>query len=197
MTVNQPARSSASSFFEIDDFRIDESLLTSDLSQSDDCSITMLAQISNAIPSDEHIRKELDTVKKTPHRSGDANGSLLLLALKSTASKKLPKSYDEHSSSVSRPVADSRVSMALLYYPAKKQRKNKRSKFGCWTCRLRHKACPEDHDPCGACRRLGLKCDWSTSRPSYMTDSKKGAARLKQIRNTTDRLRKRFCRVHQ
>lgn len=65
-----------------------------------------------------------------------------------------------------------------------------RSKHGCWTCRLRHKACPEDGHPCGACSRLGLECDVSRQRPSYMVDARQAMERLKEIRAVTNQLRK-------
>ncbi|OBA19052.1 hypothetical protein METBIDRAFT_224779 [Metschnikowia bicuspidata var. bicuspidata NRRL YB-4993] len=72
----------------------------------------------------------------------------------------------------------------------KKEKRQRRSKQGCWTCRLRHKACPEDGDPCGACARLGLECDVSRQRPSYMVDAQNAMHRLKEIRAVTDKLRK-------
>lgn len=46
-----------------------------------------------------------------------------------------------------------------------KRRRNHRSRRGCWTCRLRHKACPEDGSPCSACSRLNIRCDNDQTRP--------------------------------
>lgn len=66
-----------------------------------------------------------------------------------------------------------------------------RSRRGCWTCRLRHKACPEDGVPCSACVRLGIECDLSLLRPRYMSDTEHAAARREAIREKTDRLRNR------
>lgn len=71
-----------------------------------------------------------------------------------------------------------------------KKTRTQRSKQGCWTCRLRHKACPEDGNPCGTCTRLGLHCDVSRQRPSYMVDAKHTMKRLKEIRGVTDSIRK-------
>lgn len=66
------------------------------------------------------------------------------------------------------------------------QRKS-RSRSGCWTCRLRHKACPEDGDPCGLCVRLRMPCDYSAVKPAYMSDKKLASARLKFIRTSGER----------
>lgn len=66
------------------------------------------------------------------------------------------------------------------------QRKS-RSRSGCWTCRLRHKACPEDGDPCGLCVRLKMPCDYSSVKPAYMSDKRLASARLKFIRTSGER----------
>ncbi|KAK6464167.1 hypothetical protein DFJ63DRAFT_311465 [Scheffersomyces coipomensis] len=73
-----------------------------------------------------------------------------------------------------------------VYIPEKKRRLGPRSKSGCWTCRVRHKACPEDRPICGQCIRLHLPCDYSNERPIYMTDPLLQAAKLKEIRDVTN-----------
>ncbi|KAK6203452.1 uncharacterized protein RJT21DRAFT_125914 [Scheffersomyces amazonensis] len=77
------------------------------------------------------------------------------------------------------------------YAPEKKRRLGPRSKSGCWTCRVRHKACPENRPICGQCIRLHLTCDYSSVRPHYMTDPILQAAKLKEIRDVTN-LQKRI-----
>lgn len=70
-------------------------------------------------------------------------------------------------------------------------RRNLRSRAGCWTCRLRHKACPEDGQPCGTCKRLNIPCDYATQRPAYMGDQKLAASRLRFIKGACRRRRAR------
>lgn len=75
-----------------------------------------------------------------------------------------------------------------------RRRLNHRSRRGCWTCRLRHKACPEDGSPCSSCYRLNLRCDTGGSRPVYMQNRYLAAERLREIRLVTDKLRGRYIR---
>lgn len=67
----------------------------------------------------------------------------------------------------------------------KKKKIGPRSKSGCWTCRVRHKACPEERPTCSQCSRLNLDCDYSSMRPTYMVDPILQANKLKEIRNIT------------
>lgn len=60
-----------------------------------------------------------------------------------------------------------------------------RSRKGCWTCRIRHKSCPEEHPICSQCNRLSLTCDYSTMRPLYMTDPYLNKMKLAQIKIVT------------
>ncbi|KAJ9626415.1 DNA-binding transcriptional regulator ume6 [Taxawa tesnikishii (nom. ined.)] len=46
---------------------------------------------------------------------------------------------------------------------------HKRSRTGCFTCRLRRKKCDEGKPGCRACRHLGLKCDYK--RPMWWSNS--------------------------
>lgn len=78
--------------------------------------------------------------------------------------------------------------LSLDNYPEASEKKKKigpRSKSGCWTCRVRHKACPEERPQCTQCSRLNLRCDYSSTRPKYMTDPVLQANKLKEIRNIT------------
>lgn len=68
----------------------------------------------------------------------------------------------------------------------KKRKLGARSKTGCWTCRIRHKACPEEKPSCSQCIRLQLDCDYSDKRPSYMSDPNLQIQKLKEIRAITN-----------
>lgn len=72
----------------------------------------------------------------------------------------------------------------------KKKKRGLRSKKGCWTCRVRHKACPENKPICGQCERLKLECDYSIERPAYMTNTTLQTAKLKEIRHITSKQKK-------
>lgn len=62
---------------------------------------------------------------------------------------------------------------------------------GCWTCRIRHKSCPQDGERCSTCVRLGLFCDQSPTRPKYMMN-KESCKRIKRdIKEITDSSRSR------
>lgn len=56
-----------------------------------------------------------------------------------------------------------------------------REYYGCWTCRIRHKACPADGETCSSCRRLRIECDMSPVRPIYLRDPAHRARRLQEI----------------
>lgn len=85
-------------------------------------------------------------------------------------------------------VQKSRKSLVIkISYKTRQTRKaNVRSKSGCWTCRIRHKACPEERPECSQCIRLNLLCDYSLMRPEYMTDPGLMTEKLKEIRMVTD-----------
>lgn len=81
--------------------------------------------------------------------------------------------------------------------PEKKRRLGPRSKSGCWTCRVRHKACPEERPVCSQCSRLDLKCDYSSTRPKYMTDPLLQANKLREIKDVTIKHKKNnFSRTY-
>lgn len=72
----------------------------------------------------------------------------------------------------------------------KKRKIAPRSRKGCWTCRIRHKACPENKPVCKECVRLGLTCDYSQERPSYMSSDAEAEKKLRQIREITSRCKR-------
>lgn len=80
-------------------------------------------------------------------------------------------------------------------HPRRRSRNSPRSRSGCWTCRIRHKACPENGIPCGTCIRLDLPCDNAALRPAYMVDKRLAAERLTEIRARRGRKRARGRRV--
>lgn len=65
-----------------------------------------------------------------------------------------------------------------------------RSRSGCWTCRVRHKACPQEKPSCSQCIRLQLDCDYSETRPDYMCDLELQQRKLREIRVITDKVKK-------
>lgn len=71
---------------------------------------------------------------------------------------------------------------------------NSRSKSGCWTCRIRHKRCPEEKPACSQCERLHLQCDYSNSRPDYMLDASLHSAKLEDIKEQTSKVKKKNLR---
>lgn len=50
-------------------------------------------------------------------------------------------------------------------------RTGKRSKGGCWTCKLRKKKCDESYPTCSICQALKINCYGYGERPSWMTNS--------------------------
>lgn len=74
--------------------------------------------------------------------------------------------------------------------PPSNQKPQKRSKHGCWTCRIRHKSCPENKPICSQCSRLNLQCDYSTTRPEYMRNPRLQKQKLQEIRIVTDALKR-------
>lgn len=54
-------------------------------------------------------------------------------------------------------------------YPKHFRLGHSRCKTGCLPCRRRKKKCDELHPQCSACRRNGLKCEWSEKRGFQVT----------------------------
>lgn len=79
---------------------------------------------------------------------------------------------------------------------SKKRKYRPRSKKGCWTCRVRHKACSEHRPMCENCRRLGLDCDYSLTRPQYMMDKAASSEKRQQIKGVTRELKKYMVKTN-
>ena len=56
-----------------------------------------------------------------------------------------------------------------------------RSKKGCWICRIKHLKCNEVTPSCGACDRFGITCDYSDSKPEYVTNPVLREEKLKEL----------------
>ncbi|KAF7909158.1 hypothetical protein EAE99_011528 [Botrytis elliptica] len=50
-----------------------------------------------------------------------------------------------------------------------KMQMHRRSRTGCYTCRLRRKKCDEGAITCSACKHLGLRCEYK--RPSWWSNN--------------------------
>ncbi|KAF2141722.1 uncharacterized protein K452DRAFT_228179 [Aplosporella prunicola CBS 121167] len=66
--------------------------------------------------------------------------------------------------------------------PAKMHR---RSRTGCFTCRLRRKKCDEGKPGCKACKHLGLRCDYK--RPVWWSNNEQRRQQKEQIKNIIKR----------
>ncbi|EME79879.1 uncharacterized protein MYCFIDRAFT_72110 [Pseudocercospora fijiensis CIRAD86] len=58
---------------------------------------------------------------------------------------------------------------------------HRRSRSGCFTCRLRRKKCEEGKPACKACRHLGLRCDYK--RPMWWSNGEQRRAQKEVIKN--------------
>ncbi|KAA8648877.1 hypothetical protein EYZ11_006417 [Aspergillus tanneri] len=58
---------------------------------------------------------------------------------------------------------------------------HKRSRSGCFTCRLRRKKCDEKHPSCGACNNLCVKCEYK--RPIWWGNAEQRKIQKERIKN--------------
>ncbi|KAJ5579721.1 C6 finger domain transcription factor nosA [Penicillium hispanicum] len=58
---------------------------------------------------------------------------------------------------------------------------HKRSRSGCFTCRLRRKKCDEAHPACGACVNLSVRCEYK--RPVWWGNTEQRKAQKERIKN--------------
>ncbi|PLN86344.1 putative C6 sexual development transcription factor NosA [Aspergillus taichungensis] len=58
---------------------------------------------------------------------------------------------------------------------------HKRSRSGCFTCRLRRKKCDEKHPSCGACNNLNVKCEYK--RPIWWGNAEQRKIQKERIKN--------------
>ncbi|KAL1616333.1 DNA-binding transcriptional regulator ume6 [Diplodia seriata] len=62
---------------------------------------------------------------------------------------------------------------------------HRRSRTGCFTCRLRRKKCDEGKPGCKACRHLGLQCEYK--RPMWWSNNEHRRAHKEKIKNIIKR----------
>ncbi|KAE9991272.1 hypothetical protein EG327_000217 [Venturia inaequalis] len=62
---------------------------------------------------------------------------------------------------------------------------HRRSRTGCFTCRLRRKKCDEGKPGCKACRHLGLKCEYK--RPMWWSNNEQRRQQKEMIKNIIKR----------
>ncbi|ORX96079.1 fungal-specific transcription factor domain-domain-containing protein [Clohesyomyces aquaticus] len=62
---------------------------------------------------------------------------------------------------------------------------HRRSRTGCFTCRLRRKKCDEGKSSCRACKHLGLKCEYK--RPMWWSNNEQRRQQKEHIKNIIKR----------
>ncbi|KAI6953511.1 hypothetical protein KC329_g18998, partial [Hortaea werneckii] len=62
---------------------------------------------------------------------------------------------------------------------------HRRSRSGCFTCRLRRKKCEEGKPACKACKHLGLRCDYK--RPMWWSNGEQRRQHKEVIKNIIKR----------
>ncbi|KAJ4370645.1 DNA-binding transcriptional regulator ume6 [Neocucurbitaria cava] len=62
---------------------------------------------------------------------------------------------------------------------------HRRSRTGCFTCRLRRKKCDEGKPSCRACKHLGLKCEYK--RPMWWSNNEQRRGQKEMIKNIIKR----------
>ncbi|OJI98346.1 hypothetical protein ASPVEDRAFT_80003 [Aspergillus versicolor CBS 583.65] len=65
--------------------------------------------------------------------------------------------------------------------PERTTKSHKRSRSGCFTCRLRRKKCDEQHPSCGACNNLSVKCEYK--RPIWWGNNEQRKMHKEVIKN--------------
>ncbi|QRG37994.1 hypothetical protein FDK38_002383 [Candidozyma auris] len=76
--------------------------------------------------------------------------------------------------------------------PVKKKHRRRhtqrRSRSGCWICRIKHLKCDETKPSCKHCSRCGITCDYNPERPDYVLDKTLRRKKLDEL--STKRRRK-------
>ncbi|OQD66539.1 hypothetical protein PENPOL_c004G05179 [Penicillium polonicum] len=93
------------------------------------------------------------------------------------------------SASGTKPLASARTSMPPQSTPPTNHthgerasgRLHKRSRSGCYTCRLRRKKCDENHPACTACVNLNVRCEYK--RPIWWGNAEQRRAQKERIKN--------------
>ncbi|KAL8922932.1 MAG: hypothetical protein Q9208_004894 [Pyrenodesmia sp. 3 TL-2023] len=69
--------------------------------------------------------------------------------------------------------------------PKAASKMHRRSRSGCFTCRLRRKKCDEGKNQCKACKHLGLKCEYK--RPMWWSNNEQRKHQKETIKNIIKR----------
>ncbi|KAL1964642.1 hypothetical protein VTN77DRAFT_6816 [Rasamsonia byssochlamydoides] len=96
--------------------------------------------------------------------------------------KKVPEPTQSSSSSSSS--ASSSAAAAAAVAPPESpalSRLHKRSRMGCYTCRLRRKKCDEAQPACRACTNLCIKCEYK--RPIWWSNSEQRKIQKERVKN--------------
>lgn len=112
-----------------------------------------------------------------------------------------------HSSQTPRSYQEKRLldeSLNLSEEPTKRPRvelmpskTHKRTKDGCWTCRVRRKKCSGERPDCIVCVHLGVQCDgFGLERPRFMASKKEQKEKRREIKRITDQqVRERLAKM--
>lgn len=144
-------------------------------SQDGNFIVKLKLQADSLVCKDETSNNNYDNKKPSPFSMADSSSEV------SSDNEYIPeKRVTRNNKRKLRPVG------TMVTQHEKKRKLGARSKTGCWTCRIRHKACPEEKPSCSQCIRLQLDCDYSDKRPSYMSDPNLQIQKLKEIRAITN-----------
>ncbi|KAK3074162.1 DNA-binding transcriptional regulator ume6 [Teratosphaeriaceae sp. CCFEE 6253] len=81
--------------------------------------------------------------------------------------------------------APKNVALTAAEAKAAAAKMHRRSRSGCFTCRLRRKKCEEGKPACRACKHLGLRCDYK--RPMWWSNSEQRRHQKEVIKNIIKR----------
>lgn len=169
------------------EIEIDDAFLTSETvqAQDQDESYYLTGQESSTILTGQESSNILTGQESSNNTS--------LIDYEYLSEEYIPKRRPQNkkkSSSVNIQRSNKSLKVKISYKRGRTKKTKVRSKNGCWICRIRHKACPEERPECTQCVRLKLVCDYSPTRPQYMTNPELMAEKLRSIRLVTDASKK-------
>lgn len=69
-----------------------------------------------------------------------------------------------------KPIHENQEPQPVQKKKHKRTHTQKRSREGCWICRIKHLKCDETRPACNHCKRFGVACDYNPDRPDYVSD---------------------------
>ncbi|CAK7267185.1 DNA-binding transcriptional regulator ume6 [Sporothrix epigloea] len=114
----------------------------------------------------------LSSVETTVNIQKGPNKSKIFLAKSTMTAVSMAVSHTAKPKAVSSTPAKAKVAAATASSDATRQRStqmHRRSRTGCYTCRLRRKKCDEGAPICSACKHLGLTCEYD--RPHWWSNN--------------------------